>query len=433
MATDIQQAIEELRPQLQAWRRDFHKFAESGFLEMRTASIVAEYLDKLGYQVKVGHDVMKAEERMGVPSEEVLFKHEQWARENGAIEKWLPKLAGGMTGVIGILDTKKPGPVVAFRVDMDALDIQEDFSDSHVPFAEGFASVNANMMHACGHDGHTAIGLGLASLLVQEKDRFSGKFKLIFQPAEEGTRGAKSMAEAGVVDDVDYFIATHLGTGVPAGEIVAGNAGFLATTKMDVVFKGEASHAGGRPHEGRNALMAASTAVLGLYGIPRHADGASRINVGVLQAGSGRNIIPSQALLKIETRGETSEINDYIRSQALNVLSGAAAMYGTEVEVDIVGEARSSKPSLELVEIAAEAAMQSPLVKNVVKISDDAAGSEDATYFMERVKNKGGQATYMIVGTTLAAGHHNEKFDYDEEVLPAGVDVLFRVASSLAK
>ncbi|PSL40358.1 aminobenzoyl-glutamate utilization protein A [Planomicrobium soli] len=432
MATDLQQAVEELRPQLQTWRRDFHKYAESGFLEMRTASIVAAYLEKLGYKVKAGSEVMKAEERMGVPDEEVLIKHEKWAKENGADEKWLQKLTGGMTGVVGILETGKPGPVIAFRVDMDALDIQEELSEDHIPFAEGFASVNANMMHACGHDGHTAMGLGLASLLIQQKDRFKGTFKLIFQPAEEGTRGAKSMTEAGIVDDVDYFVATHLGTGVPAGEIVAGNAGFLATTKMDVVFKGKASHAGGRPHEGKNALMAASTAVLGLYGIPRHADGASRVNVGVLQAGSGRNIIPSQALLKIETRGETSEINDYIREQALNVLNGAATMYDTEVAVNIVGEARSSMPSPELVEIVAKAAGQSPFVEKVTKLSTDAAGSEDATYFMERVKEKGGLATYIIVGTPLAAGHHNERFDYDEEVLPTGVDVLARIAASLA-
>ncbi len=430
---EIEKAVEAMRKPLQLWRRDFHQYAEAGFMEMRTASIVASTLEALGYTVFAGEEVMKKEARMGVPDQSVLEAHERWALENGADAKWLSKVTDGMTGVVGMLDTGKSGPVVAFRVDMDALEIQEAMTDDHIPFTEGFSSVVANRMHACGHDGHTAIGLGLASLLMQNKDALNGVFKLIFQPAEEGTRGAKSMTEAGIVDDVDYFIATHLGTGVKAREFVAGNAGFLATTKMDVMFTGKAAHAGAEPNEGKNALMAASSAVLGLYGIPRHADGASRINVGVLEAGTGRNVIPSGALLKIETRGETSAINQYVREQAVAVLKGAAAMYQTEVDIRVVGEALSSEPSRELVDIVAKAAAQSPYLDHVVNYDDQSAGSEDATYFMERVKEKGGLATYVIVGTTLAAGHHNEKFDYEEDVLPTGVDVLFRTAVALVR
>ena len=341
-------------------------------------------------------------------------------------------MTGGMTGVVGILDTGRPGPIVAFRVDMDALDIQEDLTDAHLPFKEGFASVNDNMMHACGHDGHTSIGLGLATILMQEKENLKGTIKLIFQPAEEGTRGAKSMTEAGVVDDVDYFIATHIGLGIPLGEIVAGDGGFLATTKLDVEFKGVASHAGGKPNEGKNALMAASTAVLGLYGIPRHSEGASRVNVGVLNAGSGRNIIAPNAFMKVETRGVTSEINDYIREQAFQVIHGAAAMYGTTATIDIVGEAMSSMPSEELVKIVANAARKSEAISNVTEMNLQPSGSEDATYFMERVKNRGGLATYTIIGSPLAAGHHNERFDYDEKVLSIAVDVLARTAFELS-
>lgn len=427
----IKQSVENLQHQLQQWRRDFHMHAESGFLELRTASIVASTLEQLGYTISVGEEVMDRDARMGVPSAEILEKHEQWALEHGAEPRWIEKMTGGMTGVVGLLNTGRPGPVVAFRVDMDALDIQEDLTEEHVPYKEGFASIN-NMMHACGHDGHTAIGLGLATLLMEEKEKLNGTIKLIFQPAEEGTRGAKSMTEAGVVDDVDYFIATHLGTGVPLGEVVAGNGGYLATTKLDVTFQGVAAHAGGSPNEGKNALMAASTAVLGLYGIPRHSDGASRVNVGVLNAGSGRNIIAPTASMKIETRGETSEINDYIREQALNVINGAAAMYGATATVDIVGEAKSCTPSEELAKLVAQAASQSPYVSKVVEIDMQPSGSEDATYFMERVQQKGGLATYAVVGTTLAAGHHNERFDYDEKVLSIAVDVLARTAFEIS-
>jgi aminobenzoyl-glutamate utilization protein A len=417
--------------QLILWRRDFHQHAESGFLEMRTASIVAAYLSQLGYPLKVASEVMSAEARMGVPPKEVLDSHYKWAELNGANLEWLPKFAGGMTGIVAMLKTGRPGPVTAFRVDMDALDIQEDLSDDHIPFKDGYASVNASMMHACGHDGHTAIGLGLATVLMENKDSLTGTIKLIFQPAEEGTRGAKSMVEAGVVDDVDYFIATHLGTGIPTGSFVAGNAGYLATTKMDVTFKGFASHAGGKPEEGRNALTAAASAVLGLYGIPRHSAGASRINVGVLQAGSGRNIIAPSAFLKLETRGETTAINDFIRGQALAVLEGAAKMYQVDVSVEVVGGALSSVPSKELVERVAAVAEAYPTITNVIPWSKGPSGSEDATFFMNRVMQLGGQATYCVVGSDIAAGHHNERFDIDESSLRIGVDVLYRVALEL--
>lgn len=420
-----------LDKQLILWRRDFHQHAESGFLEMRTASIVAAYLTQLGYPLKVASEVMKEDARMGVPSKEVLNTHYKWAQENGANLDWLPKFAGGMTGIVATLETGKPGPTTAFRVDMDALDIQEDLSEEHIPFKDGYASVNANMMHACGHDGHTAIGLGLATLIMENKESLVGTIKLIFQPAEEGTRGAKSMVEAGVVDDVDYFIATHLGTGIPSGSFVAGKAGYLATTKMDVTFKGFASHAGGKPEVGRNALAAAAAAVLGIYGIPRHSAGASRINVGVLQAGSGRNIIASSAFLKIETRGETTEINEFIQGQALSVLEGAAKMYQVEVNVDVVGGALNSVPSEELVERVATCAKSIPAFTEVIDWSRGAAGSEDATYFMNRVMELGGQATYCVVGSDIAAGHHNERFDIDESSLRIGVDALYHVAVEL--
>ncbi|MGE6367943.1 amidohydrolase [Planococcus kocurii] len=424
---------DQLQEHMIEWRRDFHKHAESGFLEMRTASLVARQLSKLGYSLKIAEEVMKADQRMGMPSPQKLDEHYKWAEQNGADLEWLPNFKNGMTGVVAVLETGKPGSVIAYRFDMDALDIQEEMAEGHFPFDQGFQSVNADKMHACAHDGHTSIGLGFAKTLMNNKEKLTGTIKLIFQPAEEGTRGAKSMVAAGVVDDVDVFIAMHLGTGVPTGEFVAGNSGFLATTKIDVIFKGETSHAGGKPEDGRNALMAASSAVLGLYGIPRHSAGASRVNVGVLNAGSGRNIIPGSAQMKIETRGETSEINDYIRSQAFAVLSGAAAMYGVEVATEVVGEAKSSIPSKELVDMLYDVAQSSPYFTKTIDWSTDSAGSEDATYYMEHVKANGGLATYCVVGSDLAAGHHNERFDFDEKSMLSAVDILYRSALKLNK
>lgn len=416
--------IEEIYTMMIEWRRDFHKYAESGWLEFRTASLVAAKLDSWGYEVKAGKAVVHKESRMGVPSASVLEENEKRALEQGADPNWLPHFSGGFTGVVGILDSGRPGPVIGLRFDMDALDIQESNHEEHVPVSEGFVSINSNMMHACGHDAHTAIGLGLAKFLSESKNQLSGKIVMVFQPAEEGVRGAKSMVEAGVLDEVDIFFASHVGTGITLGEVVSGSDGFLATTKLDVTYKGKAAHAGANPEAGNNALLAAASAVLNLHAISRHSEGASRINVGVLQAGSGRNIIPASAHLKIETRGETTEINEYILKSALNIINGAASMYETEAVVDVVGEAKTSNSSQKLKKYIEAVAETIEDVKNVLDNSPFAAGSEDATYMMERVKKNGGLASYIIFGTTLAAGHHNERFDIDETVMKIALKAL---------
>ncbi|WP_423798262.1 amidohydrolase [Neobacillus sp. SAB-20_R2A] len=425
--------IEEIYSEMVEWRRDFHKHPESGWLEFRTSSLVAEKLEAWGYDVKIGKQVIDTNARMGVPPEEILRQHEQRALKQGANEKWLEYVKGGHTGVVGILDTKRPGPTIGLRFDMDALDLVESGVPEHVPAAMGFRSVNEGMMHACGHDAHTSIGLGLAKLFSQIQDQLSGKIKLIFQPAEEGVRGAKSMVVAGVLDDVDVFLANHIGTGVPLGEYVCANNGYLSTTKIDVTFTGIASHAGKCPEEGRNALLAAASAVLNLHGISRHGDGNSRINVGVLNAGTGRNIIPSSAKLKIETRGDTPEVNEYILSNAINILKGTAMAHQVDVNIDIVGEAKSIDCSEELAEFVQEAIQNIEEISQVHLLSNESSGSEDATYMMEKVKSNGGLATYGVVGTTLAAGHHNEKFDIDELGMKIGVKALAQVVLNSTK
>lgn len=241
------------------------------------------------------------------------------------------------------------------------------------------------------------------------------------------------MVEANVVDDADYFIASHIGTGVPHEHFVAANNGFLATSKLDISFSGKASHAGGKPEEGRNALLAAASATINIYAIPRHSEGATRVNVGQLHAGSGRNIIADRAKLSVETRGENSSINQYVRDQVQSVVSGAAQMYQVDYNVETVGEGLSSQSSNELALILKECAEQSPEIKKSTLQSNESAGSEDATYFMERVKQHGGLATYCIFGTELAAGHHNEKFDINEETLMPSIKILFQLILRLNK
>ncbi|CAD2072735.1 Indole-3-acetyl-aspartic acid hydrolase [Jeotgalicoccus aerolatus] len=417
-----------LHKQLIEWRRDFHRHPELGFLEMRTSTIVADTLVKLGYDIKIGRQVMNPDFTMGKPSDEETKAHYEWAKENGAVLEYLDQVSEGYTGIVATLDTGREGPTAAFRVDMDALPIYESEDSSHVPLKEGFRSVN-NEMHACGHDVHTSIGLGLATLLMEHKDTINGTIKLLFQPAEEGTRGARSMVEAGVVDDVDYFVASHIGTGVPYNHFLASNNGFLATSKIDVTFKGVSSHAGGQPEEGKNAMLAAANAVINLNAIPRHSGGATRINVGELHAGSGRNVIAGSANLKIETRGTTAELNDYMKQYAESIIKGAAQMFQVESTMETVGEGTSAKGSTALAEVLVKAADSASLTTSLEE--NKPSGSEDATFFINRVQERGGLASYCIFGTDLAAGHHNEKFDINEDSMAPAVQTLLTAAQLL--
>ncbi|MEC1180727.1 amidohydrolase [Metasolibacillus meyeri] len=402
---------------LSEWRRDFHRYPEPGWLEFRTTSKIADLLETWGYSVYVGKELITGE-RMGLPNQESIMSFFEQAKNLGANEKWLAKMAGGYTGALAILDTGKPGPNVLFRVDIDALPILESTNESHVPQQLDFRSLNEGYMHACGHDSHAAIGLGLAEHIMQHRDRLQGTIKILFQPAEEGVRGAASLVSSNFFNNIDYFFALHIGTGVEQGVFVAGTDGFLATSKYDVIFKGIASHAGAFPEQGKNALLASAQATLALHALPPHSDGSSRINVGMLNAGAGRNIIAPNARMQLELRGETTEINAFYESQMRNILEGIATMYDIEVHYEKVGSAISVPSNRQLAEQLAKVAKA--LNIPTLEYQYFNAGSEDATYLMEKVQSSGGLATYSIIGTDLAAGHHNECFDIREkDMLPA--------------
>jgi aminobenzoyl-glutamate utilization protein A len=291
--------------------------------------------------------------------------------------------------------------------------------------------MNENAMHSCGHDAHAVIGLALAELLMEKKDTLGGVIKLIFQPAEEGVRGGKAITARGFLDDVDFFLGAHIGMGIPTGSVSPACGDFLCTTKFDLTYKGKAAHAGGAPNEGRNALLAAASATLALAGIPPHKDGATRINVGVLQAGSGRNVIPSRAVMKVETRGLTMELNSYVYDRAMEIVSGAASMYGVEMTMAKMGEAVDALSDEDLAGIVRDrAATISGLERIAPPVS--LGGSEDVSWMMRAVQKRGGKAVYFVLGTDIAAGHHNEYFDIDEKVLDYGPALFAELALVLA-
>ena len=410
-----------------AMRRDLHAHPELGFLEYRTASLAAERLARLGYAVTAGPEVMRAAAMAGGPTPAAVAAAQRDALAAGASPEWVARMPAGQTGVVAEL-TRGAGPVLAFRFDMDALPVSETPAVRHRPNQQGFRSARDGLMHACGHDGHTAIGLAVAERLANPAAGWHGTLRLIFQPAEEGGRGAKPMVEAGVLDDVDYFFAGHLGCKLPSGSLAAAATGFLFSRKIDVTFRGQAAHAAMGPQDGRNALLAAATATLGLYAISRHGEEVTHVNVGRLVAGTGRNIIADHAEMLIEVRGQSQATLDYMSARAAQVLEGAAAMQGVTVHTELMGETVGAVASEAAAGIVAEAGRQVDGIARVVP-EWSIGGGDDATFMMRRVQERGGQSAYFILGSDIPAVHHATDFDIDEQSLDHGVRLFERIAA----
>jgi aminobenzoyl-glutamate utilization protein A len=412
---------------LRELRQDLHAHPESGWKEFRTTALIAAALDDREFTLHLGSDAVAEDERLGVPDDDAVAAAVERAREEGAPEAYLDQ----MDGVTGLVAEKRfgNGPTVGVRVDMDALERTESSDEEHRPAKLGFASTHPNEMHACGHDGHTAIGLGIARAL-DDDGGFDGTLRLFFQPAEEGGRGGKPMSETDLLADIDYFLALHLGLGNPTGTVIAAYENPLSNAKLDVTFEGAPSHAGNAPNEGRNALHAATAAVQNLYGIPRHADGTTRINVGKFESPNPQNIIAEEARLRVEVRGGTADLNEYMLDKARRVLDHAAGMHDVSVETGLYGKTATFTADDEMIEaVLASAADLDDVTETVPRL--DIGGSEDASYLIRRVQEHGGKATYVGIGASNEFGHHTSRFDIDEDALDIGVDVVCQTIRAL--
>lgn len=435
MNDTIHKKVHELAPFIVATRRDLHKHAESAWTEFRTASIVAKRLKELGYAVTMGKDAVSKKDMMGVPPAETLKKHRQRAIDQGADPALVAEMEDGLTGMWADMQCGGgDGPCFAIRFDLDSNDAVECELDSHRPFKEGFASINKGAMHACGHDGHVAVGLAVAEILAGMKGALKGSIRLIFQPAEEGVRGAGPMVAAGCCKGVDLIVGMHIGfQAAKKGDLVCGARGFLATTKWDVRVTGKSAHAGAAPQEGKNALLAACAATTNLHAIARHGEGVTRITVGRLEGGQGRNVIPPNAFMALETRGETSALDDYMTTEAARVIKAAMEMWDCSYAIEVMGGTKSGESSPEMVAKVKEIALGMPEFTNVVEMADFGA-SEDYSHMMTVVQEGGGLGTYIQVGTNKTAGHHNDKFDFEEDdLMPAAEIVLRTVVAYLGK
>lgn len=406
-------------------RREFHRCAETGWLEFETTIKIIKYLKSFGYKVKYGKEIHG--DRMGLPDSDAIKKHKETISIDTDFD--VSEILDGYTGAVGILDTHKDGPVIALRFDIDANGIEESNDKGHRPTMEGFASKKPNAMHACGHDGHIAIGLTVAEQLAMDKHHLSGKYILIFQPAEEGVRGAKSIVESGILKDVDYLISGHIGLGAEENEIVCGTIGFLATSKLDIYFEGKPAHAGANPEMGKNALLAASNCALNLHTLTQFGRGMSRLNVGILKAGTARNIVPHKAFMEIETRGENGDVNSLLLQKVYQVIEGSARSFDVKYRIVEAGGA----PAYNNLDKSFIDGLVEVLKKKNMKITTGKSlgASEDITYMMNEVERNGGKSVYLMFGTKLTAPHHNNRFDFDESVLNLAYEAYLEIIRSL--
>lgn len=402
-------------------RRRLHAKPELGWGEFVTMSLIIKELESLGFKLHLGYEQVARDCVMG-RNESFVRQNIERALTEGVTQAEIDRMQE-ITGCVAQWDTGRPGPVTALRFDIDCVQVDESDEPTHAPCVQGFRSTHKGCMHACGHDGHTAVGLAVARFIHDNTDKLTGCFKLFFQPAEEGVRGAVAQAASGLLDDADYLLGSHLGLQCKSGEVCSYPQNVLPTTKLDAIFTGRPAHPTMSPELGRNALACACTCVSELMGMAHHGKGFSSINVGRIEAGEIRNVIPVHGLIQLEVRGETGEINDYMVDQAKCLIEGTAQAYRVDVVVKKAGESTELINDMELVELLEGVANETAGVKKVVRQSSLGA-SEDFSIMARRVHEKGGKSEFFIVGTDHPGAHHQKNFDLDEKSLDIAIDLF---------
>ena len=389
MSLDLHQVRKDayaLYDQLIAWRRDLHKHPELGFEERRTATIIAEHLTSLGLHVQTGV---------------------------------------ARTGVVALLEGSQEGPTLLLRFDMDALPVEEE---NDVPYRSEYPG----RMHACGHDGHVAIGLATATLLVRYREHLRGRVKFVFQPAEEGMGGALRMIQEGVLENPkpDWAFGLHLWNPIPVGKVVVQSGPLMAAAgRFDIDVVGRGGH-GAQPHLTVDALVTAAHIVTGLQTIvSRNVDPLESLvlTVGELHSGSAFNIIPGQATLRGTMRTFNMNTMHMAQARLRSLAEGVAQAYGARADVRtevIAPPVINDEQATRVVRRAAEAIVGP---ENIVTIKPVMV-SEDMAEFLTRVPG-----CFFLVGARneekgIVYGHHHPRFDIDEDALPIGAALMTATA-----
>lgn len=387
----IRAEIQALQPQIVEWRRRLHQRPELGFKEQLTAEFITQKLQEWGIE-----------------------------HQTGIAKTGIVAIIKGQ----GLKESNLKAKVLAIRADIDALPIQEENEVS-------YKSQHDGIMHACGHDGHTAIALGTAYYLSQHRDTFTGTVKIIFQPAEEGPGGAKPMIEAGVLKnpDVDAIIGLHLWNNLPLGIVGVRSGALMAAVEcFRCTILGKGGH-GAMPHQTVDSVVVAASFVNALQTIvARNVNPleSAVVTVGELHAGTALNIIADTARLSGTVRYFNPTFEGYFAQRIEQIIAGVCQSYGANYDLEywrlyppVINDAGIA----ELVHSVAAEVIETPI--GIVP-ECQTMGGEDMSFFLEEVPG-----CYFFLGSanpakSLAYPHHHPRFDFDETALAMGIEIFVR-------
>lgn len=373
---------EVLRAELIARRRDLHQHPELAFEEVRTSGIVANELQRLGMEVQTGV---------------------------------------GRTGVVGILEGAHDGPTILVRADMDALPIHEETR------AE-YCSLTSGKMHACGHDGHVAIGLGVAQLLTNHRDQLKGRVKFVFQPAEEIARGACAMVDDGVLTEPrpDVTLGLHLWTGLPLGILgIADGAVMASASIFNLIIHGRGGH-GGMPDQTIDPIVCAAHVISTLQTIVSrnlHPLDSAVLSVTRIHAGEANNVIPQSVEIGGTLRAYKTEVRDLVKKRMAEITQSLCAAMGCTCELEITD---LTIPVFNDAGVSERARQVFAKLIGPEKLEKEyrVTVSEDVSLLMNDIP---GLFFFLGAANTekgFAHGHHHPLFDFDEDALPLGTALL---------
>lgn len=376
---EIKRQSEAHRDDLVAIRRDIHRHPELAFAENRTAGIIADRLQKLGLEVQT-------------------------------------RVAE--TGVVATLRGARPGKTVLYRADIDALPIMEQVEAEYKSRTQG-------VMHACGHDGHVAIGLTVAELLANQRNNIAGNVKFAFQPAEEVVGGAKPMIEQGVMSGVDVALGIHLGNDEPVGSIAVKSGPAMANVdSIKLTVRGRGGH-GSQPEKAVDSVMAACQVVNTLQTIvsrevaPRE---AGVLSFGTIHGGFASNIIAPEVILEGTVRSFLPEVREKMINRIEEIAVGLGKALRCEVKFEVIYSCPAVVNNPEMTDFVRQSAGQIIGPDKVIE-SEAIMGSDDMALFLKEVPG-----CYFFVGSGRPDGqsfpHHHPGFDIEEESLVIGTQVM---------
>lgn len=385
MLHEFQKEIESIYPDLLAWRRYFHQNPELSFHENNTSKVIAAYLREFGLTVKTG--------------------------------------VGG-NGVIGILEGENPGKTIAFRADFDALPITDEKETEYKSKVDG-------VMHACGHDGHTATLLGVARVLSGFRYELKGRVVFIFQHAEEKLPGgALSIIEEGVLDKVDAIFGAHLFTDLPVGKVATKEGPLMAAVDVfKITIHGKGGH-GAKPHEAVDSIVIGSQVVTQLQQIVSrriNPMASAVVTVGVFQAGTAFNVIADKAYLEGTVRSYDPGIRQQIEEEVRRMVKGVSEASHAQYEIEYTHgypAVVNHKKEAQLVQTLVE----QQLGKEAFVEMNPRMVAEDFAYYLQKVPGAfffiGGQGN----GEQTQYSNHHPRFDFDEQAMLVGAKVFLGLA-----